>query len=243
MISFMSPIWILMFVVDFVLIAVLALTLRKDEDKAAKVMTILAVINLVYFCFYKIMLSRDPVYRHQFFWMNELPLNLCNICSILIIFAIRTRKSYLMGFCYTFGLVGCFLALLVPDPDFINVPFLTPMGYGFWITHHFLFVLLVSLVGTGLYKPRYKDYPKILLVMLVLFFAVFGINVLFRKISGFPVNYMYTFGLPGNAIMEFMYKLFPVYPFYIMPIVIPVTPVALLLMFIGRLINRKKQDA
>lgn len=241
MIAFLSPLWILLFVLDIAAIAILALTLRKDEEKAARVLTIIAIVNLVYFAFYKIMLSRQTVV--PFNWVNEMPLNLCNICSILIIFAIKTRKTFLMGFCYTFGLIGCFLALLAPDPDFTNVSFLTPMGYGFWPTHHCLLVMCISLVGTGLYKPKYSDYPKMLLFLAILYLSLYLVNVILRKLSGYPVNYMYTFGLPGNIIMDTMYRIFPIYPFYIMPIVIPLSPFAFLLMYIGRLVNRNKADA
>ena len=241
MISFLSPIWILLFVVDAAAITVLTLKLRKNQEKAERVLTIIATINLVYFAFYKFMLSRQTVV--SFNWFNEMPLNLCNICSFLIIIAIKTRKTFLMGFCYCFGLIGCFLALLVPDPDFINVPFFTPMGYGFWLTHHCLLVMCISLVSTGLYTPKYSDYPKMLLFLAILYLSIYGINIVLRKISGYPVNYMYTFGLPGNVIMDMMYNLLPVYPFYIMPIVIPLTPFAFLLMFIGRMVNEDKSAA
>lgn len=80
-----------------------------------------------------------------------------------------------------------------------------------------------------------------MLLLAVLYLSIYVLNLVLRKLSGYPVNYMYTFGLPGNAIMDYMYKLFPIYPFYIMPIVIPLTPFSFLLMFIGRLVNRKKQ--
>ena len=234
LISVFSALWFILFGCDAALVIVLSIVLRKKTvDEKAKVMTIIGVFNLVYWVFYKFMLSKDPTF--DFVLAMELPFQLCNLNMILIVIGLQIRKPALLNFCYLFGILGAVLSLLSPDPAFLDVSLFEVKGYGYWITHHLLICQSILLVSTGFFRPKYKDLLKSILILLILYFGMYLINLLLRKITGIPVNYLYTFGLEGNTIIEAMYKILPVYPIYLLPALIALTPVLVGFIALARL--------
>ncbi len=122
-----------------------------------------------------------------------------------------------------------------PDPEFLGITMLNYNRIGYWITHHLLFVQSILLVSSGFYRPRYKEVYKSIIILLILYFGMFFVNLILRKTTGIPVNYLYTFGMPGNTIIEMLYKLIPVYPIYLLPALIAVTPLLYGFVALGRL--------
>lgn len=234
LISVFSPLWFIMFGCDAAIVVGLSILLRKrSADQKARVMMIIGICNLVYWVFYKVMLAKDPTF--EFILATELPFQLCNLNMIMIVVAMNWRKPALLNFCYCFGIIGAVLALLAPDPGFVNVRLLHVRGYGYWITHHILICQSIMIVSTGFYRPKYKDLLKSMLILLVLYFAMYFINLILRNVTGLPINYLYTFGMPGNPIIEMLYRILPVYPIYLVPALVALTPVMMGLIALGRI--------
>ena len=234
LISVFSALWFIFFGCDVVLIVAMSLFLKeKTVDQKAKAMAILGIFNIVYWFFYKFMLSRDPSY--DFILATELPFQLCNLNMIMVVVGLKWRKPALLTFCYCFGILGAILSLLSPDPQFVNVSLAQVEGYGYWITHHLLICQSVLLVTTGFFRPRFKDLPKSMLILVVLYFTMYLINLLLRRITGLPINYLYTFGMEGNTMLELLYKFLPVYPLYLVPALIALTPVLIGMIAIARI--------
>ena len=241
LISVFSTLWILLFVADAAVIVALSLILKdKTVDDKAKVMMGIGIFNCIYWIAYKIILSQDPTF--EFILATEFPFHLCNLNTFMIPFAIKSRKPGFLNFCFCFGILGSILAMLSPDPHFVNVSLSTIKGYGYWGTHHVLIIQSILLVSCGFYRPGYKEIPKSIGILLVLYFTMFLINLLLRKITGLPINYLFTFGMEGNTIIEALYKIFPVYPLYLVPCVVPLYPVCMGLVAIGR-IGKAAPDA
>ena len=234
LINVFSPAWFLMFGIDAVLIIVLSIWLRKKTvDQKGKVMTVIGVVNCIIWVVYKFLLSRDPGF--DFVLAMELPLQLCNLNMILLVIAINIRKTGLLNFCYCFGIMGALLSLMSPDPEFLNITMLNYNRIGYWVTHHLLIVQSVLIVSSGFYRPKYREVYKSIIILLIMYFGMFFVNLLLRRITGIPVNYLYTFGMPGNTIIEMLYKLIPVYPIYLFPALVVVTPLLYGLVALGRL--------
>ncbi len=235
LLSVFSPLWFILFAADAALVVVFTCLLKGLDLKGkTKVLLALAVFNLLYWVFYKFMLSKDPTFDFQL--PLELPFHLCNLNSMLMIVALLTKKPGLLNFCYCFGIFGAFLALLSPDPAFVNIGlFSSVKGYGYWLYHHILIVQSILLVSTGFYRPGYREVPKSYGILLVLYFGMFLINLTLRKLTGIPVNYLYTFGMPGNPALEMLYKILPVYPLYLVPALLPMVPLCFGLVALGRL--------
>jgi len=233
--SIFSPLWFLLFAVDAVLVVIITLLLKdKTIDDKAKAMTALAVFNLLYWVLYKFLLSRDPTFIFR--PLMELPLHLCNINSILLLVALSTKKPALLNFCYCFGIFGAVMAMVAPDPDFVNMAlFSGARGYGYWFYHHILVVQSVLLVTTGFYRPSYREVPKSMVILIVIYFLMYLVNLLVRALTGVPVNYMYTFGLPGNPVLELLHSILPVYPLYLVPAVLLAMPLCMGLVALGRI--------
>ena len=234
LIDVFSPLWLMIFGLDVVILVVLSLFLRKKSvDFKGKVMTIIAVANCAVWVVYKILLSRDPDF--EFIFAMELPFQLCNLNMMLLIAAMLTRKPGLLNFCFCFGIVGSFLSLLSPDPDFVNMSLLNYHRIGYWITHHVLLIQSILIVSSGFYRPGYREIPKSVVILLVLYFSMYLVNLLLRKLTGIPVNYLYTFGMPGNPIIGMLYKILPVYPIYLLPALVAVVPVLFGMVALGRI--------
>ena len=235
LLSIFSPLWFVLFGADAVLVVVFSMFLRKKEiETKARILTVLAVFNLLYWVLYKFLLSRTPGF--DFRLALELPFHLCNLNSMLMIVALNIKKPELLNFCYCFGIIGAFLAILAPDPDFVNIGlFSSVRGYGYWFYHHLLIVQCVLLASTGLYRPGFREIPKSFLILVILYFAMYLINLGIRALTGIPVNYLYTFGMPGNPLIEMLYKILPVYPIYLLPGLVVFIPLCIGLVALGRM--------
>lgn len=234
MIYMFSPVWNAMFGFDVVLAVVLTFFLKKKSTLfKTRFMSVMAILNIVYWFFYKYMLFRDPTYN--FVLVNELPLHLCNINVVLIVFAINSRNPVLLNFCFCFGILGALMPIMAPDPLFANVPFTDIRGYGFYVYHHVLIVQSILLVSSGFYRPAFRDVPRSILILLVLYFIMFLVNALLRRLTGLPINYLYTYGLPGNPITDKLYELVPICPLFMLPVIVPLYPVLLGITALGRI--------
>ena len=241
-ISVLNTTWLLLFAFDALVIVALSLVLRnKTSDQKANVMFAIGIFNCIYWILYKVLLSQDPTF--EFILPTELPFHLCNLNTFIIPFAIKSKKPGLLNFCFCFGVLGSVLAMLSPDPGFVNVPFFSSVrGYGYWGTHHILIIQSVLLVSSGFYRPGYKEIPKSIGILLVLYFGMYVINLVLRKLTGLPINYLFTFGMEGNTFIEAFYRLIPVYPLYLLPGLIPLYPACMGLVALGR-IGKGSPDA
>ena len=233
-INVFSPVWFAMFGIDIILVIVLSLFLRKKPvDFKGQLMKYIAIGNCVLWVVYKFLLSRDPDF--DFVFAMELPLHLCNLNLVLLVIAISTRKKGFLNFCFCFGIVGALLSLLSPDPEFLNQSVLNYHRFGYWIYHHILFSQSILIVSSGFYRPSYREVPKSVLILMVMYFGMYLVNLLIRTLTGIPVNYLYTFGLPGNTIIDALYKFLPIYPLYLVPALVPVIPLLFGMVALGRL--------
>ena len=229
-----SPLWLMWFGLDIVLVVVLSLLLRKKTaDFKAKVMGIMAIANCAIWVVYKFLLSRDPSF--DFVFVLELPFHLCNLNLMLLVVAIYTRRTGFLNFCFCFGIVGSVLAMMSPDPYFLGISLLNYNRVGYWIYHHILFVQSILIVSSGFYRPSYREVPKSIVILMVMYFCMYLVNMLMRRLTGLPVNYLYTFGMQGNTLIEMLYKLLPVYPIYLLPALVAVTPVLFGIVALGRI--------
>ena len=71
---------------------------------------------------------------------------------------------------------------------------------------------------------------------------MYVINLVLRKLTGLPINYLFTFGMEGNTFIEAFYRLIPVYPLYLLPGLIPLYPACMGLVALGR-IGKPAPDA
>lgn len=234
MIYTFSPLWFALFGFDVVLAVVLTLFLKKKPTAfKAKFMIIMAVLNCIYWVYYKYMLSRLPHY--DFILANELPFHLCNLNLMIVIVAIATRKPFLLSFCFCFGILGAFMAIMAPDPLFVNVPFNDIRGYGYMIYHHVLIVQSILLVSTSFYRPAYRDIPRSILILIALYLVMFLVNTILRRLTGLPINYLYSYGLPGNPITDMLYRWIPIPAVFFLPMLIPLYPALVGLTALGRI--------
>ena len=172
---------------------------KSEKTKKSFIVTI-AVIDMLCFVVYKIALSRDAQFLalkeiEKFNWLDELPLQLCNINMFLIPIGVLTGSRALMGFSYITAPLGALLAIVLPDPSFVGFSIFLPRILGYYITHMLVFCCGVWLALLGFYKPKISDMPRVFIALILVSFGAHCVNLIFRA-TGLCTfaNYFYTFG-------------------------------------------------
>lgn len=191
---------------------------HRGEDEKRKYAVTLYVVLLVFFVLYKLCLPLDKEYMlvcdqyyGGFTYLNELPLNPCNITLVVMPFALIRKNRNLMALCFYESLLGALLAFILPISGFDGYPVFSIHIFGYYVTHMTLFLAAFLLPVFGLYRPSSSDTKGVLLTMLPLTVGVFVIDILLR-VSRLceAANYFFLFYHDGNAILKFVYDLIPI---------------------------------
>lgn len=210
---------------------------NKSENEKTKYVLWLFLILAVFFCTYKLLMPLDKEYLDiydkyygGFTYLNELPLNPCNITLLLFPFAIVKKNNTLLAACFYEAMLGALLAVVTPIFGFDGSPVFSVHILGYYITHMTLFFSTFLIYSFGIYVPKYKDTGKAIFAMFLISCGVFVIDI-FLRTSGLckNANYFFLFSHDGNAILKFVYDLIPI-PFVftvltglvIMAILIPI---------------------
>ena len=195
------------------------------------------ILVIVFWIIYKTTLKFDPNYPFNI-W-NELPLHLCNITCILFLIASIKDNDILRGLCFYTGTIGIVFAFIMPDPNFSNLPIYHFRSIGYWGYHTLMLVQSISLITLNIIQPTKQDVRKIISLLALLTLSIHAINVGLRLTIHPQANYFYTFGIPGNIIMDSLQQIIP-YPFlFMLPILAPLYIVCLL---ISKMINTIKDN-
>lgn len=220
-----NPLFLAIFAAHLLLLTGVSLWLRdKREDTRRAVLVAACAATLAGFFVYKYYLSRDAAYSALtadmggFNWWGELPLQLCNINTILIPIAVLRKSRPLMCFSFFVGPLGALMALVMPGKGFDGFPLLLPRMLGYYGTHFLLVIEGWALAAFGLYRPRFSDLPKAVLALFLLALGIFGVNLLLRWTGLHPkANYFYTVETEGNPLLEIFHGWIPVPFLYMLP--------------------------
>jgi hypothetical integral membrane protein (TIGR02206 family) len=254
----MRPFNALFFCIFAVLILILIVASiflnKKSVETRKKVLVIASVITLIGFVLYKIALSQDPEFDELrrsvgmggFNWWGELPLQLCNVNMILIPIAVLLDRRELLAFCFFVGPLGALMALTMPGMEFNGFSILLPRMLGYYGTHFLIVIEGLAVATLGLYRPKFKDLPRIVLTILIIAFVVFLINMAMRLTGLYPsANYFFAVETEGNPILELFHSFLP-YPFlYLLPctlILVPYMALVTLGFYIGDRVRGKKEN-
>ena len=220
-----NPLFWGVFAFFLAILAAAALILKNKSDRAKRItLCIACVLTLIGFFFYKYFLSIDAEFKvinadmGGFNWWGELPLQLCNINMLMIPVAVMTKKRPLLGFCFFVGTLGALMALMMPTTGFSGYSLLLPRMLGFFGTHFMIVIEALAIPVFGLYRPKYRDLPLIVLSLVGIAFVIFLIDMLLRWTGLHPhANYFFAVETEGNPVLGLFYKLLP-YPFlYLLP--------------------------
>ncbi|MGN1399044.1 MAG: hypothetical protein ACI4WG_03490 [Erysipelotrichaceae bacterium] len=222
--SFTTGWWLYVFVQLLAIIAI-----KIAVIKARRFLILFSLFTLIYLLVYKYLLVTTSNGRLVF--ANELPLYLCNLNIIYGLLGTIFDNQVLLGFCYSIGLTGAILALVMPEKYFIDIPFFSLRAFGFYGYHSLLVIFDMSLVTTGYFIPQYHLVYNIMLLACFSLIAVHIVNVIFSKTIHPLANYSFTM-YPINPILEKMYQIIPVKCLYLFPLIPVFAVIYLLLTFL-----------
>ena len=246
-----NGLFFLLFAAFALVFLILSVILRRRSDRARRgVLAGLMLFTLAVFVWYKIMLSLDTEYsalcaaagKGAFSWWGELPFQLCNINMILIPVAMLTKKRSLMGFSFFMGALGAAMALSMPGVGFQDCSILLPRMIGFYFTHFMVFFGSIALVSFGIYRPKFRDLPLVVVSVLVLSFLVFLFNMFLRLTGLHPfANYFFSVETEGNPILELFHSWLP-YPYlFLLPSYLILIPYMLLVTALLNIGGKRKE--
>lgn len=223
---------------------------KKDEAQRRRAVVILYAAALVLFFVYKISLLFDREYdvilaqagQVGFNFMDELPLNLCNINLILIIIGLEKRARPILGFTFFFGTLGALMALVMPSEGFSGYCIFLPRMLGYYLTHFVIALQLPLLAGLDLYRPKFRDILPAFGTLLLLAACMTGVNHLFRTCGISPTsNYFFSYDPSGNSILEQFHSWLPYPGLYLLPCTAIVLPYMAAVTAVSRLLHRRDE--
>ena len=226
--TIMKPFNLTFFIVTAFFVGLLTaatLIMRNKSDRAKRiVISSAAILTLIGFIAYKYFLSIDTAYdaitasKGGFNWWGELPLQLCNINMLLIPVAVMFDLQMLMSFCFFVGSLGAIMAIAMPGMGFDNYSIFLPRMLGFFGTHYMIVIMAIAIVTFGLYRPKFRDLPKTCIVIFVISFCVFLINLLLIGTGLHPdANYFFSMNPEGNPLLELFHSIIPLPFLYLLP--------------------------
>ena len=221
-----NPLFFATFGAFILLLVVASLLLKKRSEKTRKIVLIVAcLVTFVGFFIYKYFLSIDTAYdvivkdtRGGFSWWAELPLQLCNINMILIPIGVATNSRGIKSFCFFLAPLGALMALIMPGQGFSGYSIFLPRMLGYYGTHFMIVIEGLALAAFGLYRPKYKDFPRTLITFVILLLVIFGINLLLIKTGLYDhANYFFAMEPEGISLLEIFWKWIPIPCLYLIP--------------------------
>lgn len=220
MLSVFNPVWLAVIALAPVVIILITLCLKKKSAvQKQQFLEKLILGTLVFFVLYKIWLFLDDGYDTHFF--EELPINLCNLGLLTAYPAIRKNIRPLKAFLYFCCTLGAVMALLMPSEGFYDAPIWYLRMIGYWGTHLLVLIIPILMVTLGLYRPRLKDIPAALLLLLCVALIGHLANFLLRPSICPDTNYCFTYGIEGNPVTELLMRYIPIPFVYLLPMLIP----------------------
>lgn len=193
---------------------------KKPFETRRKVLLVIAAANLALFCVYLLWFQYQP--GTAFFSWDMLPLNLCNLVTILFVVALASNKPVLYCFCFYVGIASGFMAILSPAGALKEMELFSPLMIGFYVVHCMLYMLGISLASLKLYKPTYRSALLTVLYLEILTGAVYVIDLLLRNTVYKEANFFFLFETGESSYLKALHALAPVPPFTMMVSVLPV---------------------
>lgn len=191
--------------------------LKNKSDKTKTIaLYILSSISIVLFVAYKIDMS---LHYRGFRWVENLPLQLCNINILLIPIALATKSKTLSSFLFYVGVLGALVGVLMFDVYFIGRRAFSFPVIIYFFYHSILIVFPILMVAFKKYIPKFNDIWKSLGILSALLFLTHLVNLSLNSIFMIEtVNYFYTLGMPGNPIMDLLWSIIPVPALFYLPL-------------------------
>ena len=221
-----NPLFFTTFALFIGLLVAASLLVKNRSEKTKKIVLITAcVVTFIGFFVYKYFLSIDTEYdklvvetRGGFTWWAELPLQLCNINMILIPIAVAFDLKPVKSFSFFMAPLGALMALLSPAVGFDGYSIFLPRMLGFYGTHFMIIIEGLALATFGFYRPKFKDFPKTILTIVILLLVITGINLLLIKTGLYDrANYFFTMEHEGISILKLFWSWIPVPVLYLLP--------------------------
>jgi len=189
---------------------------RQSDSTKTKVLYLLCIIDFLAY-----IINDYYFYKRGDSILTMLPFQLCNIAVFLIPLTLLLKKRVLYDFIFYVCALGAFIALIIPNSDYIGQTY-SFMTISFFIFHSIIVVIPFLLAGWGFYIPTPTVKSVIRLSRAIFIIALFLhlLNLAFGKWFGVEANYFFTiiqYSAPRNPVFELFSRIIPINLFYLLP--------------------------
>jgi len=221
-ISYGNPVWMSMLVYMVILTIALYFILRNmPQEKKRRILLGTGIFLMVMFYVQRYFMLTDPRFMEMYGsgWdtkiVNLLPFHLCYASLVLFIAGLALNKKALQTFCFFVSPVGATMALLVPDVYALDVSIFEPAVLMFYLSHGALAAIYWNIGFQGFAEISWKGAAKAVAIAGVLYIVMFGVNVIGQSCGIDSMNYCYSYGPEGNALLEIFWSWIPVPGLYL----------------------------
>ena len=217
-----SAAWFIVMALQIVFIVILAIISKgKSYDEKEKIYKGLYIFLIIYYVAYKgYLIWGSKTYETSV--LNELPLALCQVASLLTYPGVATKSKALQSFSFFIGSVCATLAMLMPVAGFTEIPLLSGEAIGYYGYHGLVIVMCVSLYTMKIYNPEIKHVPFVMLQLALYSLISHVVNFIIRSNTDVAANYFFTYDPEGNPILKIFRNLIDINYVYLLPLIIPV---------------------
>ncbi len=192
---------IIIIIIDLLLIFLLILFSKflsqTKKNVIALILAILLIINSASIYIYQILMG-------IWFYRYSLPLQLCDLALIAVIYTLFTKNKYTYELSYFWALSGTLLAIITPAiySNFPDFEFIT-----FFINHSFVVISVIYLTVAFKMKPEIKSIWRAFIITNLYLFIISVFNLIFHT------NYFFVCEKPEqSSILDY----FGPWPYYIL---------------------------
>ena len=180
-------------------------------------------------CFSQIFKSCIRVYIGNFNILTDLPLELCNILTFLMLFTLLTKSRWLWGVIFFWIMSGTFQALFTPTllQSFPNYEF-----WRYWLVHGGLVICALYPLMIMRWSLNWKDVLRSMIGLNLLAFVMYHFNNFLGS------NYMYLNKKPGG---DTLYSILGEWPTYIFQLEVVMVILFSFWYFVSTLISKRQK--
>ena len=215
MFSFGHIMWL---IISAIMITVILLLYNKYKPSLNKVLNCAIVVSLMseflkLFCCFQLVPSANGELTTPYLPLNQLPLHLCSLQILFIIYARFTKqdknRGYVLAFIYPTSVAGAASASVLPSIFKTSISpdqaFTAPVAYQFFIYHVMIFTLGVIIARSGEIKWSVTHFKATLIILLTATLLSFYLNSVFAsptyvdgklKSVDFSTNFFYSYQNP-----------------------------------------------
>lgn len=196
-VGIMTPYHKYWFYLTMIILALIYIVLKRYSKRAILITLLYMSLGLAF--------QYMAYYRGRDFDLGSIPIQLCNLGSVITFFAVATKHRKLFYFTYLVNVMGALMTFVFPDVSGYLLAYY-PLHFSF--EHMFLLMIPILTVALGLMpRVRKSELKSALIAFSIYFVFTWVLGTVIRGYTDETPNFFFLFDDYIAEILAFAYKL------------------------------------